>query len=154
MMKPGELVEFAIWLSGEETEDQLNNFRTSVVPHMIKQTEEQYDIKLGKPVFTVKRPGEDRVPKVPPHIKGIDVRLMLVEAITYEREETAPKGKVLRDGSFLADLTEDDLKKLRTITNRAYFKQHGLRLNDKQCDMVIDYLGPDAAVAALRETTQ
>src|SRR3990167_11391615 len=127
-MKPGDIAELSIWLDGTETE-------------------QQHGVTLGPIEFTVKRPGDDRVPQVPSHIEGPDVRLLVGEAkVVY-----APQYTIQPSTAFVADLDKDDLLKLRVMTRRAHARTHpGDRLSDKHCDAIIERLGPDVAVQTLR----
>ena len=149
-MNPGELVEMAIWLSGTETPEQIERWKNIDCPNMARATERQNNVAIGPLEFTVKKPGEDRVPQVPEHIHGPDVRLLVCEAQTF-----APKSNLTmqtRGLGFIHDLTPDDLAKLRKMTRRAHAKANpGDRLNNQQCDRVIESLGPDIAVRTLRD---
>lgn len=56
------------------------------------------------------KPGDERVPGVPDHIQGQDVRLLVGEALVLGRKT------VLKLNSFLNDLDPKDLTRLRQIT--------------------------------------
>ena len=148
---PGSVIELAIWLTGEETDDILRRFKQEDMPREFKAMSERWNILLGPLLFTVKHPGEDRVPQVPPHISGIDVKLLVVEAdvLMWRRPQTPGPG-------FVADLRSDDLQILRRVTRRQHAIAHpGMPpLPDVNCDAVIEEMGPDAAVAELRRSNQ
>src|SRR3990167_2456528 len=126
-MKPGDIAELSIWLDGTETEEQIAHWKTVVCAETVKQSERQHGVTLGPIEFTVKRPGDDRVPQVPAHIEGPDVRLLVGEAkVVY-----APQYTIRPSTAFVADLDKDDLLKLRVMTRRAHARTHpGDRLSD------------------------
>jgi hypothetical protein len=150
-MKPGEQIELAIWLTGTETPEHIKRFKEIDAPAIAKATEQQNGVAIGPLRFTIKKPGDDRVPKVPDHIKGPDVRLLVCEAETYD----APPSVISVGGlGFIHDLTPEDLARLRKLTRRAHAKvSPGDRLSDKHCDTIIESLGPDVAVRTLRDDT-
>ena len=55
---------------------------------------------------------------------------------------------LLLTGSFVLNLDPKDLQRLRQITKRASGNHH---LTDYECDMIIEELGPDVALATLRK---
>lgn len=145
-MKPGDTIEAAIWLSGTETEEQMLRWKNMEVPAALREAEQVYGVRIGPPEFTIKRPGDDRVPPVPAHISGPDVRLLICEAEVYPGKPAI----IARQSGFVHDLRPDDLAKLRKITRRACYEKTGQRLTDHQADQIIERLGPDAAVKTLR----
>lgn len=148
-MKPGELIELAIWLSGTETHDQIERWKNIDCHKIARETERQNNVVIGPLEFTVKKPGEDRVPPVPSHISGPDVRLLVCEAKTFavKSDFTSVRGL-----GFVHDLTPDDLDRLRKLTRRAHAKANpGDRLNNQRCDLIIESLGPEIAVRTLRD---
>lgn len=136
-VKPGDLAECAIWLDGTETEAMLSQWATDC-PYVMANSQEPA-LKLGPINFEIKRPGQDRVPSVPDHIKGPDVRLLVATAEVLGFEP-------VRRESFLNELREADLVKLRKATRKA----HGRKLSDAVCDQIIERLGPVAATQDLR----
>jgi hypothetical protein len=146
-MKPGDTIEIAIWLSGTETLEQIERWKTVECAGAIKQAETQHRVLIGPLEFAIKRPGEDRVPQVPDHIHGPDVQLLVGEAKVVYR----PDYTLVHYTGFVADLPKDDLAKLRNLTRTAHTKTHpGDRLTNRHCDAVIEALGPDVAVMTLR----
>jgi hypothetical protein len=133
-MKPGDLAECAIWVDGTESEAMLRQWKADCAFMMASAHEPK--LKLGPLSFEIKHPGEDRVPEVPEQIRGPNVRLLIATAQVLGFE-------IARKATFVDDLSEADLVKLRGITRR----QHGHRgpLSDAQCDQVIERLGPVAA---------
>lgn len=133
-MIPGDLVECAIWLDGRESDAMLRQWKADAAYLMANGQEPV--LKLGPVSFEIKRPGGERVPPVPERISGPDVRLLIAtaEVIGFE---------TARKASFIGDLAEVDLVKLRGLTRR----QHGHRgsLSDAQCDQIIERIGPVAA---------
>lgn len=134
----GDLAECAIWITGEESEAMLRQWRADV-GYLISNGHEPA-LKLGPLSFEIKQPGQDRVPQVPDHISGPDVRLLIATAEVLGFED-------VHKASFVGDLSEADLRKLRGITRRKL--GHKGPMTDAQCDQVIDRLGPVAAGMAL-----
>lgn len=145
-MKPGETLEAAIWLDGGETSEQLRQFKADM-GEVIGEKCQSGDMLHGPLRFIEKQIGEDRVPPVPDHIQGLDVRLMVVEAdITGYAPQ--PNKRV-----FVGDLEPKDLQRLRVITRTAYEPNNlGQTLTDIECDDVIEELGPDSALRTLGST--
>lgn len=150
-MKPGDVAEIAIWLTGEETEEQIRQFVDGSALDALNEAADRHHVLIGPMVFCVKRPGEDRVPPVPDHISGPDVRLLVGEALVYERP--AGRGTVKRATGFVHDLTADDLATLRGLTRLAHRRSRPDEpaLSDAECDVIIEAVGPDVAVATLRD---
>lgn len=136
-MKIGDLAECAVWVDGTESEAMLRQWRTDCAYMMANS--QQPALKLGPVSFEIKRPGEYRVPPVPDHIKGPDVRLLVgsAEVIGFE---------AVRAQSFLNELSEADLMRLRKATRKA----HKRNLPDAVCDQIIERLGPVAATRDAR----
>ena len=141
-MRIGDVIESAIWLTGEESPELKKYYETDVISAID-------DVCAGYihgPVkFTEKKPGQDRVPEVPDHIQGINVRLLVAEA---EVLAPAPETSV---GSFVANLDKVDLDRLRDITRQIHKRFNGTILANSQCDEVIEELGPEAALSTLRQ---
>lgn len=136
-MKIGDLVECAVWLEGTESDAMLKQWATDC-PYMMANSQEPA-LKLGPVEFEIKRPGQDRVPPVPDHIKGPDVRLLVGSAVVLGFEP-------VKKQSFLNELSEADLVRLRKATRKA----HGRKLPDAVCDQIIERLGPVAATQDMR----
>lgn len=136
-MKIGEQAECAIWIDGTETEASLRQWKVDCAYMMARQQEPK--LVLGPVTFEIKRPGEDRVPQVPDHIAGPQVRLLVATAEVMGFETTKRE-------SFLDQLDRSDLNRLRAITRKGI----GKRLTDAQCDQLIERLGPTAALQAVR----
>lgn len=152
MIKVGDTLEIAWWLDGRETTHQINQMKDVDFPAEIKNIENEYGILFAPPNYTIKLPGEDRVPQVPNHIHGPDVRMLVCESMAI-----ANKPKKLTQSSeltgFTLDLPKDQLQRLRVITRRAYFRFHGVHISNKNCDQIIEALGPDVAMRTLRAET-
>ena len=144
-VKPGDMAEVSVWLTGEETESQLRHWKSVICNEVAKETEAQDSVTLGPWKFTEKKPGEDRVPPAPPHISGINVRLLVGEAKVGFRRPA-----IVAESGFVEDLTPKDRERLRQITRDAHAKKvPGDRLSDRHCDQIIEALGPDVAVMTL-----
>lgn len=126
----GDLAEYAIWIDGTESEAMLRQWKADVA-FMMSQAHEP-KLELGPVRFEIKYPGEDRVPQVPDHLQG-DVRLLVAFAEVLGFETT-------KRTSFLDEIEERDLVKLRKATRRQYGQ-----LSDEQCDQLIERLGPSVA---------
>ncbi len=148
-MKPGDVVEIAFWLSGKETEEQLKHWKEVFCTDVVKRTEHANNVEIGPLEFSVKKPGDDRVPNVPDEISGPDVKLIVAEA-KVGGYKLAP---LQTQSGFVYDLTKTDLHRLRSITRKAHAKRTGQRLTDAQCDQVIEHLGPDVAIKTLNDET-
>lgn len=133
-MKIGELAECAIWIDGTESEAMLRQWKADV--SYLMQMEREPKPRLGPVTFEIKRPGDDRVPQVPDHLQGPDVRLLVATAEVLGFE-------VARRSSFVDDLDEKDLMRLRAMTRKAHGKRG--HLTDEMCDQIIDRMGPTVA---------
>lgn len=144
-MNIGETIEVcAIWLAGTETPEHFRQFHADV-EHAMKSEAARYN--LGPLVWTEKKPGDERVPPVPKHIDGPNVRLLVGEAVIVSLRPSmkTPVG-------FVHDLEPSDHALLRRITRRVrqrMFPNEG-RLTDRQCDTILNDLGPAAAVETLK----
>jgi hypothetical protein len=143
-VKPGDTVETAMWLDGTEPPELLARYRQDVLNAMLELARSQ-NLALTPIRWTEKRPGEDRMPEVPDHIQGPSVRLLVAEADVLACLENYDVG------NFLAELEPRDLMRLHRVTRKAYAKQFPgrVRLTDRQCNTLINDLGPDAALASL-----
>ncbi len=142
----GMPVEVSVWLTGRETPNQMQAWKKDCEAE-IGRFGLEHGVMMGEAVYTEKRPGEDRVPPVPDHISGPDVRLLVCEACVLR-----PETKIVKATGFVADLDAKDLARLRKITRRAYAKTHPGQapLNDAECDAVIERVGPESALKTLR----
>lgn len=139
----GDVLEFAYWMTGEETEGELTDFSHAAEMAMTSYMEEE-NCLLSKGVAHTKRPGDERCPEVPDHIHGTDVQLLVIEAQVLM---DLPK-----ESRFADELEKDDFNRLAKITRSHYarrFPKHP-PLTDGQVRTVINDLGPDAALDALR----
>lgn len=137
-MNLGEVIESAIWLTGDESQELRKRYEQDVC-QAIDDLCQEHAVLHGPVTFTEKRPGDDRVPPVPDHIQGGRVRLLVAESVVTEH---APQTSI---GSFVANLELKDLTRLRKITRR-----YRPGLTDQQCDEIIEELGPEAALDTLR----
>ncbi len=148
-VKVGDVLECAIWLTGTESEEHVKRWQDVDCPNSLNKAASDKDVLVGPIVFSIKRPGEDRVPQVPDHVSGSDVRLMVAEATVIALRSLDGNGS-----SFLLDLEPKDLALLRKVTRRVWAKaNNGGLLTDDECDRVINEIGPEAAMRAVREAT-
>lgn len=78
-MKPGDTIESSIWLAGTETAEDRARYERDV-RESIDELCDQKGFIHGPVTFTELNPGDHRVPKVPDHIHGPAVRLLVAEA--------------------------------------------------------------------------
>lgn len=142
-MRIGDTFEAAIWLDGKESDVVRRQYEADM--------NEALDVECRRngyghgPVrFYEIRPGHVRVPPVPPHVDGPNVRMLVCEAVITPG---------LRPVSFLGDLDIVDLERLRAITRRVAGQRAGkpVYLSDEDCDAIIEEIGPDAALDAVRK---
>ncbi len=147
-MKPGDVLEAAIWLDGRETAEHRRLYEADL-QEQLARAGNLYGMVIGPLMWTEKRLGQNRVPKVPDEIAGPDVRLLVAEATVVCRvpEHTAA------GGSFVHELDPADLARLRDITRHAHAwrKPGERRLTDAECDAVIEEIGPDSALRTLKQ---
>ena len=141
-MKVGDVIETAIWLSGDESEEMRQRYINDVCAAIEEQCHTEH-VLHGPITFTEKRPGEHRVPPVPDHIQGQRVRLFVAETTVMSVIET-------KEGSFVANLDHVDLIRLRRFTRRQARKV----MTDQECDQIIEQYGPEAAIDSLKQTTR
>jgi hypothetical protein len=141
---PGDVLENSIWLSGTETPEDRKRYEEDV-QRSIAELADSHRVITGPVMWAEKRPGDDRVPRVPDHISGPDVRLLVAEAKVFCRLPHIA-------GSFLLELDGPDLRRLREITRRAHarYSPRAPVLSDAECDAVIEELGPEAAREEVR----
>lgn len=148
--KPGEIIETAIWLSGQETAEDLTRFAHDV-RNALDEAAAAAGVVITDPHALTKYPGDERVPEVPDHISGPDVRLLVIEALVtgYAQADN--------DNFTVNELEPDDLARLRRITRGRYEEMMRMRgldppaLTDRQCDTIINDAGPEAAMGSLRD---
>lgn len=150
-MKVGEVLESpGIWLDGTETQEQLHHWKTSVIGNEVTElTEERLGVVLGPWEFKEYTPLDDRVPPVPDHIKGPNVRLLVGETqVMGHKPQPAQK-----DSRFIWELDSKDLERLRKITRKAFVKHEGRSPTQLEVDDIINRFGPESALATLRTET-
>jgi hypothetical protein len=139
MMKVGDIIESAIWITGDESLELRDKYKAAVI-QAIDDFCHEHGMHHGPTRWTEKRPGEDRVPQVPGHIQGQRVRLLVAESVV-----TGPALQISA-GSFVANLERKDLLRLRKITKRKF-----PHYTDRDCDDLIEQLGPEAALETLHQ---
>lgn len=145
-MKPGDVLEASIWLSGTETDHLKARFERDLRASLAEGAEAE-GVVMGPLIMTEKKPGEDRVPTPPDGLQGPDVRLLVGEAIVFDY---APQ---TTEGAFVADLEPKDLERLIIILRRVYqhYNPGKPELSRERCIEYINQNGADAALEALRE---
>lgn len=144
-MKLGDTITASIWLDGRETPAMRAEYEMQVADAMNELCNDK-GFRHGPLRFEEKLPKSDpRVPEVPDHIQGPDVRLLIGEADIVGLV-------VIETGrAFIGDLDRLDLERLRHITRKSFVESNpGQILTDMECDDVIEELGPEAAYEAIR----
>jgi len=142
-MKLGDVIENAIWMTGDESAGLREKYKNDVLGTMDDLCDQEGFIH-GPITMHELRPGDDRCPEVPSHVHGSRVRLLVVESTLVKKlvVESAP--------SFVDNLDRADLVKLRKITRDRAAKDLKKIISNEECDEVIELLGVDAALATLR----
>ena len=142
-LKVGDVIENAIWITGDEPLGMKEKYKKEVT-ETIDDLCKREGFEHGPITMHEKRPGEHRAPPVPDHIQGSRVRLLVLEATVVKKLDFVPQS------SFVDNLEYKDLLRLREITRKAFLKNFKRNLLDYECDEIIEMLGPDSAVDALR----
>jgi len=141
-LEVGDVVHNSIWLDGNETPEMRKHFEQEV-EEAIEYFCYSNGMEHGPIKWVEKHPEDSDVPPVPDHIQGDRVRLLYAETtITHKRIQ-------VKAPSFIAELEKDDLDTLRKITRRALPRD--IIFDDKDIDAIIEELGPEAAMAAVRK---
>lgn len=135
-MNIGDLIESAIWVTGDEPPELRARYEQDV-REAISYLCFEHGFVSGEVTFIEKHPMDDVI-EVPDHVFGQRVRLLVGEATVVEKLIESSKG------SFVANLDIKDLQRLRGI-----IRTHR-QLSDLDCDEIIEQIGPEAAVDTLR----
>lgn len=145
-MRPGDTIESAAWLTGEETPQERADYEERIREAVTVLCDQEGF--LHAPVrFIEKLPGAERVPEPPDHVQGVNVRLLVGEAdVLCRKPEIKTRG-------FVGDLDAKDLSRLRKITRQAHAVNFpgAAPLSDAECDDWIEELGPSTALGQLRD---
>lgn len=142
-MKPGDVIEVAVWLDGRETAEIRRQYEADVL-ETANLNLKAHGLVVTGIRWIEKRPGEPRVPEPPNSISGRVPRLLVAEIAVG-----------VPPSAFVTELEPDDLARLRRLTRAAYereWPEYG-RLTDRQCDRLINDIGPDAALRSLRHAS-
>ena len=144
-MKIGDTLEAALWLSGGEPDWHID-LEKSEIQEGFRSVQAEHHVLLAPVTYYELRPGDDRVPDVPKHVDGPDVRLVVGE--TRVIAHTA----LPATGSFLFDIDRADLARLRDITRREHQRRRPREraLLDAECDALIEALGPVIAARMVK----
>ena len=150
-MKSGDMLEVGMWLAGSETADEINHYIDELAREALRQgaAENGFDI-APELIVEFKAPNEDRVPEVPDGVQGPKVTFLIVEAQVIDSILSAKPPSLFT----VEQCGPDDLRQLRNIMRRAYREHMPVqmpRLSDRQCDTLINNLGPESAELALRQ---
>lgn len=145
-MNVGDRIHNTMWVTGDESPQMRADYERQVreaIDYMCRENGVEHgDFKVSE-----HRPDADLSEfigdtQVPDHIQGSKVRLLVIEAEVVKSIEV---------GSFVHNLERGDLMKLRKITRDAYARHFRRFPTQGEVDEIIESLGPDAAVEALRD---
>jgi hypothetical protein len=144
LLRSGDVIDFAsCWLTGGEDQTRRDDIARSLIEAK-PAIEQQFEVRFGPATIHELAANESPWP-VPNHIQGQTPTLLVARATVKARR---PQKRSL----FLTELEPADLALLRRITRRVrkrIYPNEG-PLTDRQCDTVINDLGPDAALETLR----
>lgn len=146
-MKPGQIAETGIWITGEETEEELRKWKMETIEDIFDVAQFESGTVFGEIEFETLDPSNERCPSVPSHIHGAHVQMLVAFApvLRYQAGALPPM-------TFVQDLEKDDLELLRKIARKAWMRDNpGHRLTDYECDSVIEKIGPKTAMKVLKE---
>lgn len=145
--KLGEAVQGAMWFTGEETPERKRELVEQIKTE-ISTTVEGAGFAHGEFRGTIMMPGEADCPEVPDHIQGVEVVLMILEVDIVCRLPNLTKR------SFVGDLDRKDLMRIRAITRGAHLSANpgSVPLTDAECDDIIERIGPESAMADVRNS--
>lgn len=151
MLRPGEILETAMWADGRETPEQMARFESDL-KEQLAYFADQEGVIIGPLTVLEKRPGGERVPPVPDDISGPNVRLVVGTAKVL----CSVPQFTIQSSRFVDDLDAIDLARLRQTTRASYARHFPKRpsLSELQCDQIIDEIGPEAALETLRSETR
>ena len=141
-LKVGEVIVNSVWTTGDEPEGMKERYKKDIIESFDALCKTEGFIH-GPVTIYEKRPGEGIVP-VPDHIQGSRVRLLILEATLVEELVLEVKP------TFVGNLDLADLVKLRKITRDRCAQELKRIVSNEECDEIIELLGPDAAISALR----
>jgi len=143
-MRIGDTIEASIWIDGRETREDRMRFEAEVRENMKDACADALVIH-GPVTFYELKPGDDRVPEVPDHVQGPDVRLLVAEAHVM-----CAMPNLMVSRRFVGELDRADHQRLREITRRKYARVYpGSTLTDMEADDYIEEIGPRAAMEAV-----
>jgi hypothetical protein len=159
----GTEYDVALWFSGHEPEDTLSN-ASQAFQEGFQRAADRDNVDFGPAEWSLLSPGDEGCPEVPKWLEAevnekgrrrvilpLEAGKTVLEAYTpvmlvCTRKVSKVYGKfTLR--SFLADLTPEDLARLRRITQRKWLEKTGGEgpLTDSEADVFIERIGPEAA---------
>lgn len=158
-MTVGTEYTVALWFSGHEPEDTLSK-ASEAFEEGFQRAADRDNLEFGPASWSLLRPGDEGCPEVPRWLevevneKGrrkavfpLEDGQVVLEAYTpvmlvCTRKVSKVHGK-FTVRSFLADLTPEDLAKLRKITQRKWLEKTGGEgpLTDSEADVFIEQLG-------------
>ena len=83
-LKVGDVIENSIWITGDEPYGMKERYRVDV-SGTINDLCAKEGFEHGPITMIEKRPGDHRVPKVPDHIQGQKVRLLVLESTLVKK---------------------------------------------------------------------
>jgi hypothetical protein len=140
----GDTLEMSLWFNAEKP-GELAAAEKGLYKSLVL-VEQQNFLETGPVTFETMSIGDDRVPEPPPSFQGTPKVLVatcvVIKIIPQLGDEPG----------FTQDLDNDDLVRLRKVTQNAYLisQPPGTPLlSDTALDHIIDKYGPDTAVRSL-----
>lgn len=163
-LRPGDCIDAAFWMAGEETSEHLRQFIHDI-ELAIGAKAKAAGVITGPVKMTVKLPGEPRVPDTPKWLEqkcaSIGRRLLEITLKPGETKTfTAPvllvaEATVMGQApdyakrTFVGDLSRKDLERLRKVTKAKVLRTQRRQISDFEADDIIEQIGPDAAYGAV-----
>ena len=94
-MRVGDVIELSVWITGDEPQELIDFYKKDVI-EAVNENCNYHNVVHGEVTFHLKHPMDDRVPEVPDHIQGSEVRLLVAETkIMYKKYGKLPFSKEL-----------------------------------------------------------
>ncbi len=141
----GDILEFAFWVTGEETEEEIHAMAEQADKRMSDVMRDD-NIMLAKCGVVELKMGDERLPELPNHIHGPDVRCLIFEARVLLDLPAPSKSR------FADELEKDDFRRLSVINQTAYSRlfPNAPPLTHGQQKTIINGIGEEAVLDVLR----
>lgn len=140
IFRKGDVVESAMWYRNPKEKKAC---RLAIMRHISQASEAMI---LAPIEWSELSPEHERCPEPPPDAER-GIMLLVGEAEVKEIKDVPNKNR------FVDQLGPKDLLLIRNITRSIYmgYNQGEDTLSDDECDLLIETMGPDAAVKTMRE---